>query len=152
MDATDRLIMNALQDEFPVCEQPFESAAARMGITGEELIARIERMIASGAVSRFGPLYNVERMGGAFTLAAISVPGHDFDRVAAIVGAMPEVAHNYARDHAFNMWFVLATESADGIAPALARIERETGYPVLDLPKEREYFVSLKLDAARVQS
>ena len=151
LDAIDRLILNTLQDEFPICEQPFETAAARIGLTGEELIARIRRLIDAGVVSRFGPLYNAERMGGAFTLAAIGVPEHDFDRVAAIVGAMPEVAHNYARDHALNMWFVLATERGEEIAPALARIERETGYPVVNLPKEREYFVNLKLDAERPQ-
>ena len=33
------------------------------------------------------------------------------------------------------------------IAPLLAAIEAETGYPVLDLPREREYFIELRLVA-----
>ncbi len=104
-------------------------------------------MLEAGVLTRFGPLYNVEQAGGAFTLAAISVPEADFERAAAIVNAMTEVAHNYQRDHELNMWFVLATETPDGIGRAVGRIERETGYRVVDLPKQREYFVGLKLQA-----
>jgi hypothetical protein len=75
------------------------------------------------------------------------VPGVDYERVAATVNAMPEVAHNYAREHALNMWFVLGTETPDGAATAIAKIEAATGLPVLAFPKEREYFVELKLAA-----
>jgi DNA-binding Lrp family transcriptional regulator len=84
-------------------------------------------------------------MGGAFSLAAMRVPPGDFDRVAELVNALPEVAHNYEREHAYNLWFVLATETPEGIARAITRIERETGLPVLNLPKLREYFVELRL-------
>jgi siroheme decarboxylase len=152
MDATDRLIMNALQEGFPVCDEPFGRVAAEIGIAADELIARIARMRESGVATRFGPLYNAERMGGAFTLAAMSVPQEDFERVTDVLARMPEVAHNYAREHALNMWFVLATESPDEIAPALERIERATACAVVDLRKEREYHVGLKLDAERVPS
>jgi hypothetical protein len=86
-------------------------------------------------------------MGGAFTLCAMSVPQADFERVAALVNAHAEVAHNYARDHHFNMWFVVAASSRAQIAPLLSTIEAETGYPVLDLPREQEYFIELRLVA-----
>ena len=45
------------------------------------------------------------------------------------------------------MWFVLATEAREGIADAIARIEAATGLPVFAFPKEREYFVEMKLAA-----
>jgi DNA-binding Lrp family transcriptional regulator len=147
MDETDRRIVNALQNGFPIVERPYLETAGQLGMTEDELIRRLDRMLSNGILTRFGPLYNIERAGGAFTLAAMSVPAADFERVAAIVNALPEVAHNYERDHEFNMWFVLAAETSDRIARALERIERETGYPVLDLPKEREYFIGLKLEA-----
>ena len=57
------------------------------------------------------------------------------------------VAHNYEREHQLNMWFVLAARSRDDIARLIAAIERETGYPVLDLPREAEYFIELRLTA-----
>jgi len=43
------------------------------------------------------------------------------------------------------MWFVLATETADGIAAAVRTIEAASGLPVFAFPKLREYFVEMKL-------
>jgi len=147
MDTLDRRIVNALLDGFPVCEQPFLAVAGTLGIAEDELIARVDALVADGTLTRFGPLFDAGKLGGAFTLAAMRVPAADFDRVAAQVNAFPEVAHNYARDHDLNMWFVLGTETPEGIAAAIEAIERETGLPVLAFPKEREYFVELKLSA-----
>jgi len=147
MDATDRRIVNALQGGFPVCERPFAAVAADLGLDEADLIARLDRLLGDGTLTRFGPLFDAEKLGGAFTLASMQVPAADYERVAAKVNALPEVAHNYARDHALNMWFVLATETPAGITDAVATIERETGLPVYSFPKEREFFVGLRLPA-----
>ena len=147
MDELDRVIVDRLQTGFPVCERPFLEAARALGTTEDELIARIGRLLRAGTLTRFGPLFQVERMGGAFTLAAMSVPPAEFEHAAAAVNALPEVAHNYAREHPLNMWFVLATESAEATADAIDRIEARTGLPVLTFPKEREFFVGLDLKA-----
>jgi DNA-binding Lrp family transcriptional regulator len=147
MDDIDRRIVDALQDGLPVCERPFAAAAARLDIGEDELIARLERLLAEGTLTRFGPLFDAEKLGGAFMLAAMQAPERDFDRLAATVNAFPEVAHNYRREHVLNMWFVIATEDPARIGAVIARIERATGLPVLAFPKEREYFVELKLEA-----
>ena len=144
-DDQDRRIVNALQGGFPICERPFRAAAEKLRIDEDDLIARIETMCADGRLSRFGPLFDAERLGGAATLAAMAVPVKRFDAVAAAVNAYPEVAHNYAREHALNMWFIVSAETPERIAEAIAAIERETGLEVLVLPKEREFFVGLRL-------
>jgi len=146
-DDIDRRIINALQGGFPLCDEPYRAVAESLGIDATELIARIERMLRDRVLTRFGPMYQVERMGGSFVLAALAVPQAEFDRIAEIVNALPEVAHNYRREHRLNMWFVLATETREGIARAIARIEAETGLPVFAFPKEREYFVEMRLAA-----
>jgi len=147
MDEFDSAIVNCLQGGFPLVERPFALVAAELGLAEEDLIARVRELLEARVLTRFGPMYQVERMGGAFSLAAMRVPPADFDRVAEIVNALPEVAHNYEREHEYNMWFVLATEQPEGIARAIARIERETGLPVLNLPKLHEYFVEFTLGA-----
>ncbi len=147
MDDLDRRIINTLQDGFPVCEQPFCAIAAELGTTEDELIARVDRLLADGTLTRFGPLFQVERMGGAFTLAAMAVPEARLDEVAAAVNALPAVAHNYQREHALNMWFVLATETPEEVSAIIHAVEQATGLPVLAFPKERQYFVELKLRA-----
>ncbi len=147
MDATDRHLINRLQDGFPVVERPYAAVATELGLAEADVIARVGRLLANGTLSRFGPLFDAERMGGAFTLAAMAVPEERFEEVAAIVGAFPEVAHNYARDHALNMWFVVATERPGRVAEVLANIEAATGLTVIDLPKEEEFFLGLRLVA-----
>ncbi len=147
MNALDRRIVNALQRGLPVCERPYLAVATELGLQEEALLARIDALLADGTLTRFGPLFDAGKLGGAFTLAAMRVPAADFERVAAQVNAFPEVAHNYARDHELNLWFVLATETPEEIAATISRIETTTGLPVLAFPKEREYFVELKLEA-----
>jgi DNA-binding Lrp family transcriptional regulator len=147
--AVDRQIIDKLQGGFPLCERPYAAAAEQLGIDEEELLASLRRLLDAKVLTRFGPMVQVERMGGAFVLAALAVPEARYDEVTALVNALPQVAHNYRREHALNMWFVLATETPAGIAEAIARIERDTGLSVFAFPKEREYFVEMKL-AARV--
>ena len=147
LDETDRRIINALHGGFPLVDEPFREAATGLALSEDELLARLRRMLENRVLTRFGPMYQIERMGGAFVLAAMQVPEDDFDRVTMIVNSLPDVAHNYRREHAFNMWFVLATETPEGISRAVRGIETATGYPVFPFPKEREYFVEMKLYA-----
>lgn len=144
MDDIDRAIINTLQDGFPVCERPYAAAAESIGIDETELLRRIEAMREQNTISRFGPLFHAERLGGALTLAAMRIPPQEMDRVAALVNAHPEVAHNYERAHAFNMWFVLATETEAGLFATIKAIEAETGYPVYNMPKLEEYYLNLR--------
>lgn len=146
-DVVDRQIIDKLQGDFPLCERPYAAAAERLGITEDELLVRLQRLLDARVLTRFGPMVQIERMGGAFVLAALAVPEARYDEVTALVNALPQVAHNYRREHALNMWFVLATETPAGIAEAVARIEADTGLPVFAFPKEREYFVEMKLAA-----
>ena len=145
MDELDRALINTLQGGFPVCERPYAEVAARLGSDEQTVIARIGSLLERGLLSRFGPMYHAEQMGGALSLAAMQIPPGDFERVAGIVNSQPQVAHNYERNHRLNMWFVLATETPEGQQQAITCIERETGYPVYNMPKVREYFVELKL-------
>jgi DNA-binding Lrp family transcriptional regulator len=145
MDDIDRRIINQLQGGFPVSERPYLDAATQIGISESELITRIRCMLDDGLLTRFGPLFHAERMGGALSLCAMRVPAERFDEVAEQVNSFTEVAHNYQREHDMNMWFVLATESADQLETVLTEIEKRTGIAVFNLPKEEEFFVGLNL-------
>jgi DNA-binding Lrp family transcriptional regulator len=145
MDELDRAIINGLQEGFPVCERPYAAAAERLGMTEAALLERLGTLLQDGVLSRFGPLIHAEQLGGGLTLAAMQVPAEDLERVIEQVNAFPEVAHNYERDHALNLWFVLATERPEQVGAVIAAIEARTGYPVYNFPKEEEYFLNLRL-------
>ncbi|HFD81363.1 MAG TPA: Lrp/AsnC family transcriptional regulator [Gammaproteobacteria bacterium] len=143
MDELDRRIINNLQGGFPVCERPFREAAQRLDTTESELITRLRCMLDDGLLTRFGPMYHAENLGGAVTLCAMKVPEDRFDEVAARVNSFPEVAHNYQRDHEMNMWFVLATETPEQLEETIHEIEQRVGLPVFNLPKQQEFYVGL---------
>lgn len=147
MDEIDRVLINDLQGGLPVARRPFADIAARLNLTEGEVAQRLKRLLDRRILSRFGPLYDAERLGGGLTLAAIAVPRERFEEVAAIVNAFAEVAHNYERDHTLNMWFVVATERPERVPEVLKEIREATGLAVLDLPKIEEYFLNLRLSA-----
>ncbi|AOW14322.1 protein nirG [Hydrogenophaga crassostreae] len=150
----DARLVAFLHGGFPLTDRPFADVAEQLGCPEDVVIERLQRLLSHGDLSRFGPLFQIERAGGRFVLAAMAVPEPRFDAVAELLNGISEVAHNYRRESAhpdqpnatpLNMWFVLAVESADLIAPTIAHIEAVTGLSVFDFPKDREFFVELKL-------
>ncbi len=145
MDKLDRDIINILQAGFPLTETPYADIAVQLGINEGELLERLARLLEDKTLTRFGPMYDVQKLGGAFSLVAIQVPEEQFDKVADVVNSYPEVAHNYQRDHDFNMWYVLATETPQQIDQINSDIEQRTGLKVFNMPRLEEYFVGLQL-------
>ena len=104
----DARLIERLHGDLPLIDHPFAAVGAELGMDEDEVLERLRRLLSQGVLTRFGPLYQIERAGGQFVLAALEVPPERFDAVAQQINALPEVAHNYRREHAFNMWFVLA--------------------------------------------
>lgn len=145
LDALDALLLRRLHGGFPLSDTPYAEVAEELGLDEAEVIARLRRLLDEGVLTRFGPLFQIERAGGQFVLAAMQVPEERFDAVAAQLDELPEVAHNYRREHRFNMWFVVACASPEAARDACARIEAMVGLKVYAFPKEREFFVELRL-------
>ncbi len=146
MDDIDRSVINRLQLGFPISASPFAEVAGELGIAEQTLLERLQGMLESRTLTRFGPMYHAERLGGGLSLCAMRIPAVEFERVAEQVNGFPEVAHNYARDHEFNMWFVLATETPERIQQVLDEITALTGYTVYNMPKQEEFFVGLRFE------
>lgn len=115
-----------------------------LGVSETDICARVKSFLEQKEASRFGPMFNVEKFGGVFTLVAMEVPQARFDEVAAIVNGFTEVAHNYEREHRWNMWFVTATESQAQTDSVLGAIELQTGLKCWPMPKLEEYFLDLR--------
>ncbi len=145
LDDIDRAIINRLQKGLPVCDAPYQAVADELGIDEQQLLTRIQRLLDDRYLTRFGPLFDAERLGGALSLCAMKIPRDRFDEISEQVNAFDQVAHNYEREHPLNMWFVLATASSGEKRELVREIESLTGHRVFDMPKEKEYYVGLHL-------
>jgi DNA-binding Lrp family transcriptional regulator len=143
----DKQLINLLQRGLPVAERPFLAIAEQLNSSEDEVLERLNHLMASRVLTRFGPMFDAVCLGGAFTLAALAVPEDRFEAVAAQVNSFDEVAHNYRRTHVFNMWFVVGAESEAEVNQVISSIEKTTTLPVLNTPKLEEFYVQLYLPA-----
>ncbi|MCT4656361.1 MAG: AsnC family transcriptional regulator [Cohaesibacter sp.] len=146
LDETDKTLINRLQDGLDLVEEPYRAIAKELHLSQPEVFDRIQRLLDMGIFSRFGPMFDADKMGGKFCLCAMKVPLVDYDKVTEIVNSHDEVAHNYKRDHKLNMWFVIGSDRQEAIEEVAHKIEAESGLEVLLFPKEKEFFISLKIE------
>lgn len=138
-------LLNDFQRDFPLVPRPFEVLARRVGSPVQEVMHAFAQLFAAGLVSRIGAILAPNAFG-ASTLAALAVPRHRLDAVAAIVNGFQEVNHNYAREHTYNLWFVLTAPTRARIDAVLAEIAAATGCEPLDLPMAQAYHIDLGFD------
>lgn len=142
LDALDRRLLDGYQRSLPLCARPYARVAERLGLTEAEVIARLERLQALGVIGRVGPVFDHAR-AGASLLAAVAVPPAERDAWAERVNRAPGVNHNYARDHHYNLWFVMTAPDEGCLAARLDALEAELGRPLLRLPMQEGYHIDL---------
>ena len=142
LSALEKCLLNEYQRNFPLCASPFAVIADQQGVTEEEVIETLGSLQQRGLISRIGPVFAPQR-AGASTLAALSVPDEELQRVADIVSDFEEVNHNYEREHSFNLWFVVTANDEAHVQRVLDAIEEQTGLAVLNLPLERSFYIDL---------
>jgi DNA-binding Lrp family transcriptional regulator len=146
MDELDHRILDALQNEFPLSERPYEILAEKLEISGDELWRRVQGLVEDGVIRRMGASLDSRKLGYSSTLAAISVSAERVDEAAAVVGRYPEVTHSYLRNDKFNIWFTVIAYDNDRIAAILEEIRSALSLEpaaVLNLPVTKLF----KLDA-----
>ncbi|MDS0259606.1 Lrp/AsnC family transcriptional regulator [Haloarcula sp. S1CR25-12] len=143
IDDVDAALIDEFQSDFPVCERPFDAVGEQLEIPAGEALKRVERLREDGIFRRFGAVLNPPVIGSS-TLAAVSAPADRFDEVAAVINDYRQVNHNYARDHEWNMWFVVTAGSREKRDDILADIEARTGCSVLVLPMLTDYYIDLE--------
>lgn len=140
-----RPLLNDWQRGFPLVERPFAAVAAELGCSEDAVITQFRSLRAAGALSRIGAVF-AAGAGGAGLLAAMAVPRQALGAVAAIVSAHPAVNHNYEREHAWNLWFVVNGADAASVEHTLASLEAATGCRALRLRMQRAYRIDLGFD------
>jgi len=140
-------IINNSQKGFPLTSQPYQAIAKQLSQVGlitseEEVFDAVNELHSKGVLSRVGPVFD-HKKAGASTLAALAVAPKDLDKIAGIVNQFDQVNHNYGREHAYNLWFVVTASDMVALNSTIANIELLTGLSVLVLPMEASYHIDL---------
>ncbi len=138
-------LLNDWQRDFPLVDAPFAVIGTRCGADASHVLAHYRTLQHEGAISRIGGVWGAGA-GGAALLCAFAVPPHRLEAVAALVSAHPGVNHNYEREHAHNLWFVITGRDPDAVARAVDALEAQTGCRALRLRMQRAYRIDLGFD------
>ncbi|MFO7649587.1 Lrp/AsnC family transcriptional regulator [Halomonas sp. 3H] len=142
LDSLDRQLIDLYQRGLPVCERPFAAMAERLDASEDQVISRLDRLQASGVLSRVGPVFDHAR-AGASLLAAVAVPEEARDAVAEAINRAPGVNHNYLREHDFNLWFVMTAPDEAVLEARLDALEAELEREILRLPMLEGFHIDL---------
>lgn len=141
-------LLDIAQRDFPLSPRPYAELALRLGVREADVLTAFQELRTAQVISRIGGVYRTGSVG-ASTLAAIAVPPALLEEVAAIVSAFPEVNHNYERENAVNLWFVVTAPDTEARDAVLEAIEAATGLAVLRLPMVEDYHLDLGFTLAR---
>lgn len=105
LDETDRRIVAATQGGLPLVAEPYHAVAAELGLEAQDVMGRIEQMVASGVIRRIGVVPNHYALG----LAANGMSVWDVEDARAVelgraVGAFDFVSHCYLRPRHRPQW------------------------------------------------
>lgn len=141
-DAATQALIDGYQRDFPIVARPYAEIAAKLALTEDDVLARLRALSARGALSRVGAVVRPHSAGRS-TLAAVAAPRERIEAVAAQIDAYQGVNHNYEREGAWNLWFVVTGADQADVDATLAGVARDTGLHVLDLPLEKSYHIDL---------
>ena len=153
IDDLDKKIINLLQKDIPIDPRPYKIMADQIGIHEDEFIKRIETMIDSGVIRRFGAtLYHQEAGFSANAMVAWIIPEDRIDEIGGIMAGFREVTHCYQRrpqrDWKYNLYTMVHGDTREECYAIAKKMSEKTGmdnYSLLFSEKEfkktsMEYF------------
>jgi len=149
LDDLDKRLLNLMQGRFPIAPRPYDAVAKEAGITEQEAIGRVKRLLDERIIRQVTPIFDTRALGYSSMLVAAKVDPENPWRAANVINEHPGVSHNYLRNHEFNIWFTIATEpdSRLGLDGTLEALAREAGAEsVRQLPTLKLFKIRMDLE------
>jgi len=105
MDEIDRSLIAATQAGLPLTPQPYHAIAEQLGLTAEEVMARMQAMLESSVIRRIGVVPNHYALGYiANGMTVWDVADDKVDELGERIGQLPFVSHCYRRPRRLPHW------------------------------------------------
>ncbi|EHQ35689.1 Lrp/AsnC family transcriptional regulator [Methanoplanus limicola] len=148
IDRTDLILLDALQDDFPLVAKPWDLIATRIGISVGELLSRLLSLQECGIIRGIIPALESRKFGlKAGTLVAIHMPDNRHHEITEIINSYSEVSHNYLREHYYSVWFTISAPTEERISEILSDIMQRTGVmaeDIINLPTICKYKIDVR--------
>ena len=147
MDETDRRLLAAVQDGFPIASRPFRVLGEALAIPESAVIERLERLQSAGLIRKIGPILDMRRLGLSGVLVALKVSEQEAESFAKVINEYLEVSHNYLRpnESGYSLWFTISARE-ERIQEILEEIKSRTDKKMLILPTARIFKIGVKFD------
>ena len=140
----DKEIIRALQEDFPLCEEPYKILAQRVGMSEEDFLRRVKEFVDEKKIRKMGAVLRHREVGfKANALCAWHVSPEKLDAVAQVMSSHAAVSHCYDRTPAPNWNYNLYTmihaktrEECEKIIDELAKLAGTDDYKVLYTKRE----------------
>jgi DNA-binding Lrp family transcriptional regulator len=150
MDDIDRKILGTIQSGFPISPRPYRDLSDRLGLSEEDIFARVASLKKKGIIRRIGGSFDSRCLGFTTTLCAAKVPDNGIRLFAEEVNKYPEVTHNYLRKHEYNIWFTLMATDQREVDQLIREIMQATGVgEIITLPAKRSFKLLVDFELAR---
>jgi DNA-binding Lrp family transcriptional regulator len=105
LDTSDRKIIEATQEGLPLTPAPYARIAAQLGLSENEVMARMKAMLERGVIRRMGAVPNHYTLGWkANGMSCWDVPDAQIRQVGKKIGALDFVSHCYRRPRHLPLW------------------------------------------------
>lgn len=136
----DRALLNMLQTDIPLSLDPWEEIGARLGLTGGEVLAKLEKWRDGGVIRKIGASINPRAMGWFSTLCAASLPTEKIPDFKAHIDNIPAITHCYIRKNdQFNLWFTIIAENEMAALGIIDYLQLQLNLAVKSMPATKVY-------------
>ena len=137
LDPTDLKLLDAIQQEIPLVERPFEVIAQKLDSTEFDVISRLTALKtgAKKVIRQISAIFDSRSLGYTSCLVAANVYASHIEQAVAPINAHPGVSHNYLRNHAYNIWYTVAVppDSRLGLEKTVQILHERSGAVVTRL-------------------
>lgn len=105
IDEIDRALIVATQGGLPLVARPYHAIGEQLGLAAEEVMRRLQALLAGGIIRRIGAVPNHYAIGWtANGMTVWDVADEQVDELGAIIGGLQFVTHCYRRPRALPAW------------------------------------------------
>ena len=152
-EKVEQELLNLIQSEFPLREEPYRAIADRLAINEEDVLDLLIDLKRRNIVRQISAIFDTRKLGYKTSLVAMKFLDDELDQAAQSINKHPGVSHNYGRTGYFNLWFTVAVAPGVSLDETVELLAAETNAMAWRmLPTKRFFKIGVNFDMVNKRS